>query len=107
MPHYIIERQYLVPVYEHVIVEARDFETACRDAFDEIKLPWGDDTKTDYESSRPTTIERAVEVPNWTQLGADEFSLPYLLYDAGFDPLPVPREFIDESGDPPIFGGFV
>ena len=87
----IIERQYLVPVYEHVIVEAQDFETACRDALDEIKQPWGDDTKTDYESSRPTTIERAVKAPNWTDLDADEFSLSYLLYDAGFDPLPIPR----------------
>jgi hypothetical protein len=108
MTRYIIERQYLVPVYEQIIVDAPDFETACRDALDEIKQPWGDNTKTDYESARCATIERAVELPEQVQAdGADEGSLSHFLYDAGHEPLPIPREFVDEADGSSAGVGFV
>jgi hypothetical protein len=101
---YIIERQYLVPVYEHILVEAPNFEAACRKALDDIEEPWGDNVETDYEGARPTTIERAVEVLAST--GSDESSLSRLLYDAGLDLLPIPREFTDESDGPGAGVGF-
>ena len=105
MPRYVIERQYLVPVYEHILVEAVNFEKACLRALDESEEPWGDDAKADYESARPTTIVCAVEVPEPMDLSAD--SLSYLLYTAGLDPLDVPAKFSQEvvEADPPV--GFV
>jgi hypothetical protein len=29
MPKFVIERQYLVPMYQHIIVEAETLEEAC------------------------------------------------------------------------------
>ena len=31
MPRYIIERQYLLPVYQRLALEAPDVESACRE----------------------------------------------------------------------------
>ena len=45
MPRYVIERQYLLPVYEHLLIEAPNFETACREALDEIAHPWSENAK--------------------------------------------------------------
>jgi hypothetical protein len=95
MPRFIIERQYLVPVYEHILVEAPSLEAACLSALDDINHPWGDDAKVDYESARSTTIERAVEIPGYPGLDVDECSPAHLLYDAGLDALPIPAEFAD------------
>jgi hypothetical protein len=93
MPRYVIERQYLVPVYEHILVEASSFEAACRKAVDDIEEPWGDNAKTDYESARPTTIERAVELPEQVQASdVDGHSLSYFLYEAGLDSVSISRE---------------
>jgi hypothetical protein len=107
MPRYVIERQYLVPIYEHILVEAPTFEAACRKAMDDTEEPWGDNAKTDYESSRPTTIELAVEVPDSDDFDAYDSSLSYLLYGAGLEPLPIPREFTEEIDDPEVSVGFV
>ena len=108
MPRFVIERQYLVPVYEHILVEAPTFEEACRKALDDIEEPWGDSAETDYESARPTTIERAVELPEQVLADdADDRSLLHFLYDLGLDPLPIPRAFDDEIDDPGGSVGFV
>ena len=32
MPKFVIERQYLVPMYQHIVVEAEDLEEACKKA---------------------------------------------------------------------------
>ena len=32
MPKFVIERQYLVPMYQHIIVEADNLEEACEKA---------------------------------------------------------------------------
>jgi len=61
MPRYIIERQYLLPVYQHLAVEAPDLGSACRDALDDGEHDWKD-AQEDYESTRPTTIVSAVEI---------------------------------------------
>lgn len=63
MPRYVIERQFLVPMYEHILVEAPSLEAACREALDDIAQPWGDDSKLDWDSSRATTIAQVVELP--------------------------------------------
>jgi hypothetical protein len=31
MPKFVIERQYLVPMYQHVVVEADNLEAACKE----------------------------------------------------------------------------
>lgn len=36
MPRYVIERQFLVPIFEHVLVEATDLASARRAAIDEL-----------------------------------------------------------------------
>jgi hypothetical protein len=37
MPKFVIERQYLVPMYQHVVVEAENLDEACNKAIsDEI-----------------------------------------------------------------------
>ena len=61
MPRYIIERQYLLPVYQHLAVEAPDLDTACREALDDSEHDW-EEAQEDYESSRPATIISAVEI---------------------------------------------
>ena len=30
MPKFVIERQYLVPMYQHIVVEAENLEEACK-----------------------------------------------------------------------------
>jgi hypothetical protein len=62
MPRYVIERQYLVPLHEHIFVEAESLEEACRQALDEHAQPWGDDTELDFDNSRPVTVAQAVEL---------------------------------------------
>jgi hypothetical protein len=103
MPRYVIERQYLVPIYEHILVEALDLEAACRAALDEHAHPWGNDTKTDYSDARPTTITQAVAVPDDVGSGiiaegrSDYQDLDLLLYHSGLPLLPIPGEFTDDS----------
>lgn len=98
MPRYVIERQYLVPIYEHILVEAASLETACREALDEDAQPWGDNSKLDYEDARLTTVSAAVELPETTcpelRAGedADDHDLSLLLYNSGLELLPIPSE---------------
>jgi hypothetical protein len=33
MPQFVIERQYLVPMYQHIVIETENLETACSGAF--------------------------------------------------------------------------
>ena len=110
MPRYVIERQFLVPVYEHILVEAPNLEAACREALDDSAQPWGDDSKLDWDSSRATTIAQAVELPGTlhpelrseTAEGCD---LSLLVYDSGLELLPIPAEFAREDAEAPGRGG--
>lgn len=109
MPRYVIERQFLVPIFEHVLVEAPSLDAACRQALDDYGVPWGDDSKIDYDDARPTTIAQAVELPEdvGPEMDADterdHHALSALLYDSGLDLLPIPAEFGEESrADEPI-----
>jgi hypothetical protein len=99
MPRYVIERQYLVPIFEHILVEAPSFDAACREALDDIAQPWGDEAQLCYDDARPTTVTYAVELPTGCQPNVqmgdinDSELLSSLLYCAGLEPLPIPSEF--------------
>lgn len=56
MPTFTVERQYLVPVYDHLTLDAVDVAAACQLALDEDVHPWGDNPAADYETSRETQI---------------------------------------------------
>lgn len=95
MPRYVIEKQYLLPVYKHVLVEAESLEVACRSTVEEDE--W-EGAKEDYDGARPTTITSAVELP--TDLGdPDDGDLPQLLYECGYPTLPIPDEFSTEESE--------
>jgi len=32
MPKFVVERQYLVPMFQHIVVEAANLEAACKKA---------------------------------------------------------------------------
>ena len=103
MPRYVIERQFLVPMYEHIFVEAPSLEEACRQAVDDFVQPWGDDAKLDWDSARSTTIAQAVEIPEGclpelkSAEDADQHDLSLVLYDSGLDLLPIPDELADPA----------
>jgi hypothetical protein len=105
MPRYIIERQYLLPIYEHLLVEAPTFDAACREALDEYDHPWGNDAQQDSAGARGTTITYAVELPEPQSCHfgdddqADRDALAHALYSAGLDPLPIPSEFTEDASD--------
>lgn len=112
MPRYVIERQYLVPIFEHIFVEAANLEAACREALDEFAQPWGDDARLDYDNSRQTTIAQAVEIPEhlFPELrSADDTDCSIrseVLYDSGLDLLPIPDEFAEPDAGNAEPGGF-
>jgi hypothetical protein len=103
MPRYVIERQYLLPVYEQLLIEAPSLDVACREALDEWAHPWGEDAKEDYDTAGPVTVTRAVELPATQPFGLDEgdgpeeISLGDALYGSGLLPLRIPIEFTDDK----------
>ena len=56
MPKFVIERQYLVPMYQHIVVEAETLEAACKQAISD-DIDW-DTQEMDCENARATTIPR-------------------------------------------------
>jgi hypothetical protein len=109
----VIERQYLVPMFEHIFVEAPSLEEACRRAIDDLAEPWSDQAEIDFDNARATTIARAVEIPEplFPDLRAredeDRHNLPSVLYELGLDALAIPDEFaeIESNGSDRV--GFV
>jgi hypothetical protein len=61
MPKYVIQREYLLPVYQYLIIEADTFEEACIEAAGP-EHDW-DNAEEDYDGSLPTTITNAKVVP--------------------------------------------
>ena len=96
VPKYAIERQYLVPVYQHLLIDAPDLNAACRQALDHDD--W-DSSETDYDNSRETTIAQAVEIP--ADFDLEQRSLSECVYTAGLEPLAIPARFA--TGDDPIY----
>jgi hypothetical protein len=68
MPKFVIERQYLVPIYQHIVVEAENLEEACKKGISD-DIDW-DTQEMDSDSARATTITAAKIVPEG--YGADQ-----------------------------------
>jgi hypothetical protein len=66
MPKFVIERQYLVPVYQHIVVEAANLEATCKPA---IRVDIDRDTQEmDSDNARQTTITNAKVIPDALEL---------------------------------------
>jgi hypothetical protein len=61
MPKFVIERQYLVPMYQHIVVEAETFEAACQLAMSD-DISW-DSQEMDCDNARATTLTAAKAIP--------------------------------------------
>jgi hypothetical protein len=99
MPRFIIERQYLLPVYQVLAVEARDLDTACREALDDGEHDW-EDGQEDYESSWPTTIVSAIEIASeaeWVIATKSQYERSGLMYDGRHELIEIPREFTERD----------
>jgi hypothetical protein len=60
MPKYVIERQYLLPIYQRLIIDAPDITTACQEAVEDDD--W-ESAEEDGDGSGATTINAAREIP--------------------------------------------
>jgi hypothetical protein len=61
MPKFVIERRYLVPMYQHIVVEAENLEMACEMAVSD-DIDW-DTQEMDCDSARATTITESKVIP--------------------------------------------
>jgi hypothetical protein len=61
MPKFVIERQYLVPMYQHIVVEAETLDEACKKAISD-DIDW-DTQEMDCDSARATTLTEAKVIP--------------------------------------------
>ncbi len=87
MPKFVIERQYLVPMYQHIVVEAETFEKACAMAvFDDIG--W-DTQEMDCDNARATTLTAAKVIPDGYDVDPVQRSLI-----AGTDPSDHPLDML-------------
>ncbi len=97
MPRYIIEQQYLLPVYQHLSLESPDLESACREALDDGEHDWEGPQK-DYEGSRPTTIVAAIEIASeaeWATVTKSQHERSSLMYDGRHEFIEIPRKFTE------------
>ena len=94
MPKFVIERQYLVAMYQHIVVEAETLEEVCTKGMTD-DIDW-DSQEMDCDSARATTITKAkvipdgydvdqfqrVLIPNGDQIGCplDRLTLSTFLY---------------------------
>jgi hypothetical protein len=74
MPKFVIERQYLVPMYQHIVVEAENLETACKMAVSD-DIDW-DTQEMDSDNARRTTLTNAKVIPDALELVAGDIILP-------------------------------
>jgi hypothetical protein len=87
MPKFVIERQYLVPMYQHIVVEAETLEKACETAVSD-DIAW-DSQEMDSDNARATTITEAKVIPD----GYDVDALRYVLI-VGTDPDSRPPDML-------------
>jgi len=62
MPKFVIERQYLVPMYQHIAVEAESLEEACNKGVSD-DIDW-DTQEMDSDGARRTTLTSVKLVPD-------------------------------------------
>src|ERR1700740_3235848 len=60
MPKFVIERQYLVPMYQHTVVEAATLEEACNKGISD-DIDW-DTQEMDCDGARKTTLTFVKEI---------------------------------------------
>jgi hypothetical protein len=60
MPKFVIGRQYLLPIYQRLIIDASDIATACQEAVEDDD--W-ESAEEDGDGSGATTINAAREIP--------------------------------------------
>jgi hypothetical protein len=113
MPKFVIERQYLAPMYQHIVVEAETLENACETAVSD-DIAW-DTQEMDSDNARTTTLTEAKMIPDGYEVDPvqhvlidgrdpngsplDRLSLASFLYEdeAKTGPLlEIPAEFTDE-----------
>ena len=114
MPKFVIERQYLVPMYQHIVVEADNLEAASERAVSG-EIAW-DTQEMDSDNARKTTITNVKVIPDNLELvagdiilrrdrpttpgfGVPGYALSGFLYEneAETGPLPeIPVQFTDE-----------
>jgi len=87
MPKFVIERQYLVPMYQHIVVEAETLEKACAMAVSD-DIAW-DSQEMDSDNARATTITEAKVIPD----GYEVDPVQRLLI-AGTDPNSLPLDML-------------
>jgi hypothetical protein len=61
MPRYVIARQYLLPVYQRLVIEADTVEEACEKAIDHDV--W-EDAVEDGDGARATSINAVKRIPD-------------------------------------------
>ena len=108
MPRYIIERQYLLPVYQHLAIEAPDLDTACREALDDGEHDW-ENAQEDYESSRPATIVSAIEIAGeeqWAIANESQYERSGLMYDGSRELIEI-RPAFSEKDHPAELAGIL
>src|ERR1700694_5576471 len=62
MPRFVIEPQYLVPMYQHIVGEADNLEEACKKGISD-DIDW-DTQEMDSDGARATTLTGAKLVPD-------------------------------------------
>jgi hypothetical protein len=87
MPKFVIERQYLVPMYQHIVVEAENLEEACKKAVND-DIDW-DTQEMDCDNARKTTLTFAKIVPEGYE--ADQ---THSLIIASRDPRGLPLDML-------------
>jgi len=87
MPKYVIERQYLVPTYQHIVIEAGNLDQACKKAISD-DIDW-DTQEMDCDSARATTITAAKIVPE-----GYEADRAHSLIIASRDPRALPLDML-------------
>jgi hypothetical protein len=87
MPKFVIERQYLVPMYQHIVVEAATLEEACTKGISD-DVDW-DNQEMDCDSARATTITKAKVIPEGHD--ADHFQRILI---ASRDPKGLPLDMV-------------
>jgi hypothetical protein len=87
MPKFVIERQYQVPMYQHIVVEAENLGAACELAVSD-DIDW-DTQEMDSDCARRTTITAAKLVPD----GCDMSPVRSLIIASG-DPKGLPLDML-------------
>ncbi len=82
MPKFVFERQYLVPMYQHVVVAAESFDEACELALSD-DISW-DSQEMDCDNARATTLTAAKAIPDRYRVDPAQHRLI-----AGSDPIGV------------------